>query len=448
MVDGLYLREMAAKIRRGLRGQLERGFATGSITYGYRTVPVPDPSGKTDVNGYPVLVGKRVEIIPQEARVVRQIFELFASGLGATSIVDRLNRDGVPGPRGATWKRGALKWILDNERYTGKLIWGRVRFERRPGTRQKIARPVPREQWHTQDRPDLRIIDPALWDRVQARRHEVRNALPPASPGTPRLMRGRNAALYSKNLFSGFMRCAACGGAITAVNSGNGSPRYGCSRSHRNGLTACPNRLTIRAKVADPLLLTGLRAELVNPATIRYVIDTLTAALNQVIDERPQRETETRAAREQAVQRLQRLVDAIEQGVSPVTLAAAIAEREAEIARLDAQLTPLGGSLHRRLAVIPAWVTHQLRDLAGLLNGTPERVKTEFRRLGLAVVLHPVHDEGQQFYRAIGQAALPCLAGKFDLKMSTVDRLPPRRGPQRARLPPAPRRAVALGPRA
>src|SRR6185295_3653209 len=50
MVDGLYLREMAAKIRRGLRGQLERGFATGSTTYGWRTIAVPDPSGKTDPN--------------------------------------------------------------------------------------------------------------------------------------------------------------------------------------------------------------------------------------------------------------------------------------------------------------------------------------------------------------------------------------------------------------
>jgi site-specific DNA recombinase len=50
VVDSLYLREMAKKIKRGLAGQLERGFATGGRTYGYRTVPVPDPSGKTDVN--------------------------------------------------------------------------------------------------------------------------------------------------------------------------------------------------------------------------------------------------------------------------------------------------------------------------------------------------------------------------------------------------------------
>src|SRR6266550_4733803 len=65
IVDSVFLREMATKIKRGLAGQLERGFATGSSTFGYRTVPVPDPSGKTDVNGYPLLAGKRVEVVPE-----------------------------------------------------------------------------------------------------------------------------------------------------------------------------------------------------------------------------------------------------------------------------------------------------------------------------------------------------------------------------------------------
>ncbi|PYR34351.1 MAG: hypothetical protein DMF90_17480, partial [Acidobacteria bacterium] len=146
VVDSLYLREMAKKIKRGLAGQLDRGFATGSITYGYRTVPVPDPTGKTDVNGYPILLGKRVVIEPAEARVVVQIFEWFASGLGVTSIVERLNRAGFAGPRGACWKHGAVKRLLANERYRGQLIWGQRRFERRPGTRQKVVRGVPRDQ--------------------------------------------------------------------------------------------------------------------------------------------------------------------------------------------------------------------------------------------------------------------------------------------------------------
>ena len=145
VVDSLFLREMAKKIKRGLAGQLERGFATGSITFGYRTVAVPDPSGKTDVNGYPVLLGKRVEVEPTEARVIVQIFEWYAAGLGCGRILSRLHAERLPGPRGQRWKIGALKRASSTNGIRGQLIWGQRTHERRPGTRQKVvAAPAPR----------------------------------------------------------------------------------------------------------------------------------------------------------------------------------------------------------------------------------------------------------------------------------------------------------------
>jgi site-specific DNA recombinase len=87
VVDSLYLREMAKKIKRGLAGQIGRGFATGSSTYAYRTVPVPDPSGKTDVNGYPMLLGKRAVREPDDARTIARIL----SGTRAASAPLRLS---------------------------------------------------------------------------------------------------------------------------------------------------------------------------------------------------------------------------------------------------------------------------------------------------------------------------------------------------------------------
>ena len=45
MVDGLYLREMASKIKRGLAGQLERGFSTGSVNRS-NTPARPSPCGR------------------------------------------------------------------------------------------------------------------------------------------------------------------------------------------------------------------------------------------------------------------------------------------------------------------------------------------------------------------------------------------------------------------
>lgn len=424
MVDGLYLREMATKIKRGLRGQLERGFSTGSITFGYRTVPVLDPSGKTDVNGYPVLSGKRVEIVPEEARTIVQMFEWYAGGLGAGRIVQRLNRAGCRGPRGARWKDGAVKRVLANEKYRGLLIWGKKTFERRPGTRQYVSKPMPRDHWHTQERPELRIVSEDLWRRVEARRVAVRQMLP--TDKRHGLMRGKHAALFSRHLFSGFMKCGTCGGAVVVVTGGYGSPRYGCLRSSRNGPDACSNRLTVRAKVVDPLLLDGLKRELLAPDTVKYITDALAVALNARLDERPRLLEEAKGAQEQARQRLQRLVDAIEQGVAPSTLASAIAERQAELARLGAVLVELDEPMRQRLAVMPTWVRQQLEDLVTLLSDTPERTKAEFQRLDLKVTMTPALGGDQRpFYQAEVVNSLPWLSGVTEighLSHSAVDR--------------------------
>lgn len=420
IVDSLYLKELSKKVKRGLAGQLDRGFATGSATYGYRTVAVVDPTGKRDAHGYPVLLGKRVEIEADEARVIVQIFEWYAAGRGTGGIVERLNRAGVAGPRRNRWKHGAVKRILGNEKYTGQRIWGQVRFERQPGTQRRVVRAVPREKWHVQERPDLRIVPPELWDRVQKRRASIRAVL--TASGTRTLMRGRNATLHSKYLFSGFMRCATCGSKITVIHGGSrgSEPRYGCYQSWRNGVSSCANRLTVRATLTDDALLAGLRAEILKPATVKYVADALALEVSRRLTDRPRREADARTARERAGERLQRLVRAIEDGAASQTLVAAIREREAEVASLDQQLADLSGQSDHRLAVLPTWVRQQLSDLGGLLKESAEQARAEFLRLNLAVTLHVVRDGAKPFYRAAGRADLPWLAGTTDLSSAAV----------------------------
>ncbi|MBE3065601.1 MAG: recombinase family protein, partial [Spirochaetes bacterium] len=116
VVDSLYIREMAKKIRRGLVGQLDRGFATGGRTFGYRTAPVPDPTRPPDPDGHPVLLGRRTIIDEAEAETVRGIFVQYATGAGVTKIVESLNSGGNPGPRGEPWRHGTVQRVLRNER--------------------------------------------------------------------------------------------------------------------------------------------------------------------------------------------------------------------------------------------------------------------------------------------------------------------------------------------
>lgn len=219
------------------------------------------------MSGRPLVIGRRIRVNEQEAAVIRRVFEWAADGVGSATIVDRLNREGVPGTRGGRWTKTPVQWILKNERYLGRHIWGQRGVERDPTTGRKIQRYRRRSEWKIVERPEMRIISDELWERAQATRKEIRQAV--ASKES--LARGKSGKYHSQHLFSGFAKCGTCGGAISSVSGGKGSPRWGCSRSWQNGTSACTNRLTIRIKVAEPQILAKLQEELLQPKNVAYI---------------------------------------------------------------------------------------------------------------------------------------------------------------------------------
>jgi DNA invertase Pin-like site-specific DNA recombinase len=76
------------------------------------------PSNYISVYGYDYRAGK-LTVIPQEAKVVRQIFSDYLSGLGKNAIMKKLSRLGVPTKRGGRWSENTVGSILANEKYTG-----------------------------------------------------------------------------------------------------------------------------------------------------------------------------------------------------------------------------------------------------------------------------------------------------------------------------------------
>jgi site-specific DNA recombinase len=94
-MNALFLKDLAAKTHRGLRGRVEKGKAGGGLCYGYDVVK------RTDSEGEPVR-GER-KINEAEAAIVRRIFREFAVGKSPRAIATDLNWDGIPGPFGHTW---------------------------------------------------------------------------------------------------------------------------------------------------------------------------------------------------------------------------------------------------------------------------------------------------------------------------------------------------------
>lgn len=89
-MNALFLKDLAAKTRRGLRGRVEKGKSGGGNAFGYTVLRSLTEDGE-------IRRGDR-QINEDEAAIVRRIFHAYAEGMSPNRIADQLNREGIPGP--------------------------------------------------------------------------------------------------------------------------------------------------------------------------------------------------------------------------------------------------------------------------------------------------------------------------------------------------------------
>ena len=242
-MGALYVKQLAEKTHRGLRGRVEAGRSGGGNSYGYEVVRKARADGEVEV-------GIRA-INPQEAEVVRRIYRAYAHGEAPRSIAKALNREGVPGPSGGTWGPSTINGnasrgtgILNNELYVGKLVWNRLKYVKNPNTGKRQSRLNPPEAWIIKDVPELRIVPQELWDAVKARQAQMARATRP----------DRKKADFWKHqrpryLLSGLMKCGACGASYTKY----GANRFACAGARDRA--TCSNHLTIRGDDVEHAIL-------------------------------------------------------------------------------------------------------------------------------------------------------------------------------------------------
>lgn len=378
-----YLEDLAERTRRGLTGQVLRGFHAGGKSYGYRTVAQPG--------------GRILEVYPDEGVVVQDIYRRYADGHSCQRIASDLNARAVRGPRG-TWSVSALygspakgTGILNNELYRGVYLWGKTQWIKHPdtGRRERFERPA--VEWQRLDRPDLRLIDEDLWQRTR-----LRMGAPGAHGG-----RGKGGGPKPTTLFGGLLRCGKCGGSMIAVNAN----RYGCANRKDRGRAVCTGLLIPRAGT-DRLLLAGLKADLLSPTALAQLQSEVKRLLRRQAPDPTARLTELE-------REIARLVDAIAAvGISPALaqrLQAAEAERASlQMMKRTAPVLPTDRLIERYRTLVA--------DLEETLHDDVARARTILAEI---IGRIDVVEEEDGIYAAIGHSAssLALVAGEPYLTM-------------------------------
>jgi site-specific DNA recombinase len=251
------------------------------------------------------------EIDLGEAAIVRRIFRTFVAGVSPKAIAKTLNAEGILGPRGLAWSPSTIHGnagrgtgILNNELYIGRLVWNRQRFVKNPDTGKRVAKPNPTSEWISKAAPELRIVDDQLWNAVKARQVEGRHAVKTG------IVRARRP----KYLFSGLTKCATCGGGFVLSSH----DLLTCFNARSRG--TCSNRRSVKRQEVEARVLRAIRERLLEPGAFAAFCEGFTAELNL---KRREHIAEAAAARRQVAlveKEIQKLVQAIKDGVSAVSI--------------------------------------------------------------------------------------------------------------------------------
>jgi DNA invertase Pin-like site-specific DNA recombinase len=296
-----YSANLSQNIKRGMRDNaLNCKVNNGNLPLGYQK----GPDG-------------RFAIEPAGAVIVREVFELYASGMNVTQITNALNSRGLKTSRGVPFNKNSLRVMLKNERYTGMYIYSDVRVD--GGMPQ--------------------IIGKELFDKVQNQIDKTKRA--PAA--------ARSEIDY---LLTGKLFCGHCGSSMVG-ESGTGKSGakfhyYICVKKKRE--KACSKRTVTKEWIEDAVVRMTVDEVLVDEV-IQRIADAAVALQERerdtsVLDSLESQYKETDKS-------LKNLLTAIEQGIITPTTRDRMIE-------LEHQRDELGLAIEEEKVVKPFFTREQL----------------------------------------------------------------------------------------
>ena len=232
-------RTISENLRWSFDGRAPKGDLPNYEVYGYR---LSDEIEVTDT-GYR---RRKVEIIPEEAEIVRSIFDDYLAGRGVTAIAKRLNESGYATQSGCVFHKSAVERILRNYAYTGNLL---LQTKFRENHLTKVTRKNQGElpRYHATDTHEA-IIPLETFNAVQAEIRRRKEKYAPAKPQQP-------------SPFTGLITCAICGKHYRRKTTATG-PVWICSTYNSYGKSYCPSKAIPEEKLMQTAALVGHAGEI------------------------------------------------------------------------------------------------------------------------------------------------------------------------------------------
>ena len=250
VIYDLYSKDLSEKVRSTKKQLAEKGYCVAPYAFfGYQKAPG---------NKHTLLVDE------DAAAVVRRVFDLFISGLSTTEIARKFNAEGVLTPLQRKrlqavsrkwncvdqnknyWTSSIVRKILDDERYTGKAIYGKTTRKKVGSSRVKA---VTEDQWTVVDGAFPAIITQEIFDTAKSLGRSFHL-------GTT----GKSARIFYRKT-----RCGHCGLAMERLQSSH--PCYVCRTDRYKPDIGCPQD-RIGEKELEQAVLVSIRtmAQLVRGA--------------------------------------------------------------------------------------------------------------------------------------------------------------------------------------
>ena len=399
LINELYLDDLGKKTMRGLEGQKLRGFSAGENVYGYLTQPVGEL--RLNKRGQAKYEGKVHKINPEEAEIVKRIFNEFVNGSSIHKIATRLNEDKIPTKKGMNggWNVSTVARILKNEKYVGTWDWRKYKNVRDPMTGKKKVIPRPVKDRLLIFREDLVIINKENWGKAQKRWQELKGTWPVSNKKKAYYQQKSYIHTSPNHLFSGLMKCNACGGAIVLI-SGKGTGYYGCYNARRK---TCNNMLLIPRKRIEETIINELKEKILTTENLEYVYKKVEKLAVEGFNEVPELVKKKKAQYEKIKQEIQNYLNFIRVGNISKSVSEALTDAEKRNEELKQEVDSLEFQKENSFKTPPKeWINHRLASLRDTLSKNTVSSALALKELLAPISLEPVLTKEADFYQLFG----------------------------------------------